>query len=207
MIDFNFTSELLTNTFPSGNMYNTVNNSYNIFLSSNIMLLNPKMVPIIKMKGTESTAKLPAEELLYCWESAFRTRTLNKLKLGEIIRTAPYLMRTTIGSNYFYVGKGFIASGNPATNYMRPIMAVVIDDVLSTTIADMVLLVDIGYKEEPVIVRGVIQDLINEFTGDIIYTGHIDKHLSGKIKLPAFSSIRAKKEFTEAFLDECVAAL
>ena len=41
----------------------------------------------------------------------------------------------------------------------------------------------------------------------IFHTNDIHGHLTGKFTVPIFTSIRAKKEFTESFIERCVVSI
>ena len=74
-------------------------------------------------------------------------------------------------------------------------------------VSDITMLVSNDLSEQPPAVRALLQAMVTEHPGDIIRTANILKFISGRIQLPKFISIRAKKEFTDTFIDRCVDSL
>lgn len=203
MIDFEFKTGLVTNRFPGYNLYH-----YDTLHDSDILLLNPKLVPIIKLQGSMTSPKEPSEILQYSDITQFRGRALNREKVAEILNGADYPIFLKITNVWFFIGKGFIALKDIFTGKLKPIMVACVPEVnyRDQQLVDITLLVDNTYKEQVAIIKSLITFCMTTCIGDVIMTNNIIKHLSGKLKLPKFSNIRARREFIQTFVEQCVAA-
>ena len=207
MIDFDFKNELTTNTFTRGrNLYN-----YADLRNSNILLLNTKLVPIIKMQGNAMLPKLPAHSLKIALDQQFGGKTLTKDKVLEIFNSADYLMGFRISDNSYYIGKGFIGKVTSFLDFdIVPLIVYTMPEFRynANEMSDITILVNAKkVKDEITIIKSIINQCLTEHVGDIINTEEILKYLSGKIKLPRFANIRAQKDFTETFIEQCLNSL
>lgn len=201
MADFNFRNELTEFPFVMGNTYSYSKEP------TNILLLNPKYVPIVKLKGDFPEQKTPLDVLEVCGRQ-FRGRALTRDKTFEVLRTAHYPLLVKIATFDYYIGKGFIGKKLP-DGKVEPIMVMTVPgiDYIDNDPADITLIVANGYVSETSIIKSIVQQCLREAEGDTFYTNHIQKFLAGKIKIPRFRNIREKKEFTEKFIDDLIAAL
>lgn len=204
MIDFNFNTRLVTNVFGRNyqNIYET-----EILTASNILLLNPRFVPMVKLKGELDEPKTPFDILMVANANQFGRKALNKEKVYEILNTAHYPLLITITGIKYYVGKGFI--GKWVDGDVVPIFVMTIpgQDYCDDMESDITIITTHTIGDETQIIKSIIQQCLREATGDIFYTGQISKFLSGKLRLPRFANIRAQKEYTETFIGNLIDAL
>lgn len=206
MIDFNFYDELTNNRFQS--RYVSANAYYVGGLrETSIRLLNPKMIPMIRLQGNYTEPK-PAHVLMQSSGQQFRNQSLPREKLAEVMNSAHYLLDVKHGTALYTAGKGFLGTRTP-NGKITPIMIMTVPDAQYTDneVSDITMLVSNDLSEQPPAVRALLQAMVTEHPGDIIRTANILKFISGRIQLPKFISIRAKKEFTDTFIDRCVDSL
>lgn len=206
MIDFRFRNRLFDNIFDRGRRnYNDY--EFNEIKDSSITLLNPHLYPLIKTTNEHYLLKTPRDVIQYSDEVQFGNKPVNREKVYEIINGADYLMKLRITGTDFYIGKGFVGTCDiNRPGEIVPLFVVCMPQILyrDNQVADLTILADNRYKDQGAVIKSVVNQYLVEHTGDIIITGEIIKHLSGKIRLPRFANIAAKKQFTETFIQQCV---
>lgn len=135
----------------------------------------------------------------------FRERTLNKDKVMEIINTAHILMKLNYGGEVYLMGKGFIGLFDDQTKGISPLFIITIPNNDDWTDIDVKFYISKIIRTKPFRpIQVIVETLIEDHKGDIIFSDDISKLVGDRIKLPSFKTLTERRQYVDNLIDFCL---